>query len=222
MGLQIKDLSGAGCCAGQSEECFDASDVAACTKLARRRGCEWRAGEDADCTPTPSIPTSPFCYPQNLCDAGYMDKPWGELDYWYECEEGCPSDECECACVPEAPCAIFEFPSENPTALPSPSPTADPTSSGLESGAARSIEKEQDLGYGVNDSGDEAAEDSLNLAAVLGAALAFVAVVVIGVALCYALRRKDGKAEKVSDEMIVEEDVPDATVEMVVEASSTM
>lgn len=91
---------------------------------------------------------------------------------------------------------------------------------------ARSIEKEQDLGYDLIDSDDEAAEDSQDLAAVLGAVLAFVAVVAIGVALFYALRVKDGKAKKeekaVADEMIVEEDVPDASAEMVTDAPSTM
>lgn len=108
------------------------------------------------------------------------------------------------------------------TITPAPS-TASPTASTpLDYGAARSIEKDQHLGYDVVDSGDEAADDSLDLAAVLAASLACVAVVVIGVALFYALRRKNGKAEKVSDEMIVEEDVPDDTVEMFVEAPSTM
>jgi len=85
---------------------------------------------------------------------------------------------------------------------------------------ARNIEKDQHLGYDVVDSGDEAADDSLDLA-VLAASLACVAVVVIGVALFYALRRKNGKAEKVSDEMIVEDNIPDDTVEMFVEAPST-
>jgi len=92
---------------------------------------------------------------------------------------------------------------------------------------ARSIEKEQDLGFDVIDSDDEAAEDSQDLAAVLSAALAFVAVVVIGVALFYALRTKDGKAKKeeekaVADEMFAEKDVPGASVEMSTDAPITM
>jgi len=107
------------------------------------------------------------------------------------------------------------------TITPAPS-TASPTASTPLDYAARSIEKDQHLGYDVVDSGDEAAEDSLDLAAVLAASLACVAVVVIGVALFYALRRKNGKAQKVSDEMIVKEDVPNDTVEMFVEAPSTM
>jgi len=108
----------------------------------------------------------------------------------------------ELKCIPAAPCDE--------------APPCDEVDS------ARNVEKEQHSGYEVIDSGDEAAEDSQDLVAVLAAALAFVAVVVIGVALCYALRTKNGKAEKVSDDMNVEENVPDATVEMVVAASSTM
>merc|ERR1712013_230848 len=116
------------------------------------------------------------------------------------CADGCMMAECitfgELKCIPAPPCDEVD--------------------------SARNVEKEQHSGYEVIDSGDEAAEDSQDLVAVLAAALAFVAVVVIGVALCYALRTKNGKAEKVSDDMNVEENVPDATVEMVVAASSTM
>merc|ERR1712204_121139 len=91
-----------------------------------------------------------------------------------------------------------------------------------ETGSARSIEKEQDMGYGVVGSGDEVKDEAAeDFAAVLAASLAFVAVVVIGVALFYALRAKDGKVEKVekvADGMIVGKDVTDAVVEMVTES----
>jgi len=123
-----------------------------------------------------------------------------------------------------------DSPTAEPTAAPTDSPTAEPTDFSTTSTTpaptigqfARGIEKEQHLGYDVVDSGDDAAEDSQDLAAVFAASLAFVVVLVIGVALCYALRMKNGKAETVADEMIVEEDVPDATVDMVVEAPITM
>jgi len=44
-----------GCCFGSNGKCTT-DDEALCVKFSARAGCEWRSGEDADCTPAPPEP----------------------------------------------------------------------------------------------------------------------------------------------------------------------
>ena len=71
-------------------------------------------------------PTAPDCYPQNVCDYGYMDQTNGNSNNW-SCGSACEGgqyrtdDGCNCACIPASTCD----PTNSPTMIPTKSPTRD-------------------------------------------------------------------------------------------------
>jgi len=48
-----------GCCYGENKKC-DTDNEAQCDKMAKKAGCEWRSGHDADCTIV-TVPAEPGC-----------------------------------------------------------------------------------------------------------------------------------------------------------------
>lgn len=224
-----------GCCFSDDGDSFcDTDEKAVCEKNARRGGCVWLTGDNDDlCRPittttttTTPAPVTPAPATQTTMTTTTTVAPGTGSSGTTLANSGCvcplnynpfccdDTEQFGNGCL--AICAGYNVPQECVQEECAATTTANV-------GNARSIEKEQDMGYDVVDSGDEVkdgAADSQDLAAVLAASFAFVAVVVIGMALFYAMRTKEENV--VVNEMIVKKEVSDVSVEMVTEAPITV
>lgn len=90
-----------GCCYGADSKC-DTDDQATCERMARRAGCEWRAGDDADCSVAPGCCDVDDKYP-NKFDACQLRGT----------DEASCEDELDCFWVSGAD-AVCEPPAELP------------------------------------------------------------------------------------------------------------